>query len=731
MGSSAVAASSLPPLPQGATLLSAAAPPTGGLPPLPPGAKLATSATTATPHNAMLSAWQPTELERLEDSDLSDTGGPEWLKPVEAVGAGVINSGAHMLGNVLDMVGKAVKARMDPMGIASRMLPDGMAPLPPSDKDVVMKHVQDAANYLRGGRYPNGFWENLGAVGEQTIEWLGGGELLKLAGPAAGTVEASEHLKQSQQIAQVLKANPKLAGLVTVGLKASKDALLLGGQTYAHTEDPEQAALAAVTAGTLRAGGEGVASAGRYLKGISPAELEIAGEKIPALQSQVGEGGKPIAGGAEAAPKIAEAQQAAGQRAMQSTAQNATEAALNKVNATRPVYEAVAGRPQLPAPEGAEPFTFTMEGAAPAGEAGEAQGGQLKTTSPQEAQSWLRQIEDVQDSPEHENLSKTQQAAIERQRQALSDQLGLYHSSPYAQRFSPADIPEAVGHVRTWGDAAAQVKGAATPVYQVLDRVSNGEFSAFNGQIKAANRVIRSATSMDAVEAAEARKAEANGKIQELFVRHASELSPADYRTAQMAWRDGSLLDNLHTVTERMMNGITAEETERGFTRVMTGNTKSLEKFLATGTNRAQLEGLIGQDGVDNLKQVTTLLSKASTARATTEVGKQTAMALQRYMGHAGWAALAGGAIVHAMGGSFYAGTLSGALLDNGVRLVLRDAATNPRIGKLLDFAVRNGVSPKIYAPLIARAITVPLQDKPAEEEQPEEQGQEPEAAEK
>ncbi len=740
-------------------------------------------------------------MQRVTDSS------QDWDSPLEKVlpgaaavssfGAGAINSGAHLLGNVLDMVGKTPST--------GEML--GQQRTPAEMK--MRQHVEDAANWLRSGGEPTGFWQNVGAIGEQTVEYLGTDGLLKLAGPAAGAVEAGEHLKQGQQAAQFLAAHPKIAGLMAVGLKASRDALLMGGQTYLHTEDPEQAAAAGAGAGALHVGAAAVGAGARALAEMGPKTLDIAGEKIPALASQVEEGGKPNASGAEGAPGIQQAQQAGAQRVIGQTAQDATEKVLNKINESRPVYAPVEGRAALPAPEGAKPFTFTLEGTPttettegermqlprkkqigtrvvegqmigptreewytgqdespqsaadnrPVGsnvreinpETGEAPptdpnrptatdasklrkepsyqymsgsrpgsgqaaedvakgDGPLQTTDPKQAEGWLQQLEEIKASPAFDDLPARQQGQIEAQRKALEDQLGLYHASPYAQRFSPADVPGAVGQVRTFGDAAAQIQAAAKPVYQALDRASGGEFNKLNGVIKKAQAVIRNPASMEAADSAEARLSEANESVENLMTRHSGEISPGDYRAARVAWRASNRLSELHTNFERMMNGITPEESDKGFQRVMTGSSKRLESYLAKDTNRAQIEELIGKDGVTNLKQITELLGHVGTARTTASVIKNIAMEFGRHARVGGLPGAAGGLIAYHMGVPWFEGMMTGAAAGEGMRAVLRSAATSPRIGNAVNYAVRNGIDPKLYAPLIARMLAVPMQ---------------------
>jgi len=772
MGSSATL-TGLPPLPPGAKMTPIpGAPATGGnaLPPLPPGAKMNTGAPPAP-------AAPQTGMQKLTDTS-HDEG--SWLvknfpetKIFSGMGSGAINSGAHLLGNVLDMIATPAA----PIQLSPTSGPHAKEPQQPTQTPVaqyVDKHLHDAATWLRSGGQPTGFWQNVGAAGEQMVELLGTDGLLKLAGPAAGALETGEHLKQAQQAAGFLASHPKIAGLVAVGLKASKDALMMGSQTYGHTGDTTQALESAAVGGTLSAGAAGASKAVKSMASMGPKTLNVAGEEIPALASQVEKSGMPNASGAEGAPKIQQAQQAGAQRVIGHTAQDATENVLNQINETRPVYAPVPGRASLPAPEGSKPFTFTLETGKPfegrtemsvqepgmaakfeptgsrvpeggqpgpqnkaeigsaadtapgrlqkriqawtskTGEvsADEARGaGALTTTDPRQAEGWLQQLEDVKASPAYDELPARQQGQLEAQRKALQEQLGLYHASPYAQRFSPADVSAAVGQVRTFGDAAAQVQAAVKPVYETLDQKSGGEFTKWNGQVKQAQNVIRSATSMEAVDQAQVRLSEANEAIQNLITRYGSEISDGDYRAAKLAWRSSSRLSELHTTFERMMNGITPEESDQGFQRVMTGRTKALQNYLSKGTNQAQIEQLIGKEGVTNLKQITELLSNVGTARTTASVVKNVFMELGKHARVGGVPGMLGGMAAYHMGAPWFEGMAAGAAAGEGMRAILRSAATSPRIGNMVNYAVRNGISPQIYSPLIARAIVEPFEE--------------------
>jgi hypothetical protein len=284
--------------------------------------------------------------------------------------------------------------------------------------------------------------------------------------------------------------------------------------------------------------------------------------------------------------------------------------------------------------------------------------------------------------------------------------------------------------VGDFGEAQAQLQHVAEPVFQVMDDASKGEFSSWRDQVKAAQKVIRNSTSIEAVEKAMQREAEGNGKIMELIDRNRDRLSFDDYIAAKNTWRQSARLGELHARFERMMNGITREESEvYGKTRMMKrGNTEAFNRYLDQGTNRAQIEELIGKDGIKNLKDITDMFANEHNNRVAQEVGQNTLAYMRDHgllsriavsMGGMGAAGLFGlpGSVAAGAGGATYLGV-------EGTRLFLRFAATNPMVGNMLKTAVEHGISPKIYAPLIARTIAEsagvnkPTQ-KPEEEEQP------------
>jgi hypothetical protein len=770
------------------------------------------------------------------------------------IGSGALKSGAGLLGNVLDMVSKP---RTEPMAEAmakAQGKPASEAPAP----TWMQRHIHDAAEWLRSGGEPEGFWQNVGAVGEQALEYIGTDGILKMAGVApklaqAGevgskAVQTAEHLKSAQEVAGVLAKHPKLAGLVAVGLKASKDAItsgeaaytgaMMGGQTYLHTQDPEQAALAALTGGALHVGMTGVAAP---LAEIAPKTLNIGGEEVPALASQVNEAGRPVEGGAAEAPKIAQAQQAAAQNIIGNKARQATAAALGELNATRTVGAAPgsswppgitipkgADYPArlLPAPEGSQGFPpFTMEGLATgedptgtlvqraeavpkteshAGAAGvspqqgeigslartvpsrslerpqafktasatgaelaagesaqsaadqatieklgikKAQGkkltpaerseleqatarestaqatteprgetvtggGQLQTRDPHEATAWLHQLEEIQQRPGYSDLPAERRAHIEDQHKTLQDQLGLYYNSPYAQRFNPIDVQAATSQVNTFGGAAEQIRSAAKGIYERMTAGAKERFNAALDEYYKSRTALRGAAPGAEEDAAQARYDAANKAVDNLIDLHRGAVSGQDYRAAKQAWGTSAKLDELNQVFERMMNDVTDQETKLGYSRkVVTPNAKALQRWLEKGNNMSAMQNLIGEDGFRNLKDITRLLSNAKDARASIEAAGAVRSFLSKKLAKPGMGAAAGAGAAYFMGGNIFLGALAGAEGEEGIRLILRAIAHDPKIGGLFTYAVKNNVAAKIYAPLIARALTTPFEE--------------------
>jgi hypothetical protein len=227
--------------------------------------------------------------------------GSDWDSPILGnTISGAVKSAAGGLGNILDMVNHALSPNSNvnnPITQSDKVRAQSIAQSyqsahPTATPEQVSQyvnqkstqglstHVQSAADWLRSAGQPSGFWQNVGALGEQTVELLGLDGLSKLitvpakAAEGVAVIDSAQHAAQLSKVATVLQNNPKIAGLVAVGLQASKDAVMMGGQTYAHTEDAGQAVTSGLVGGAVGGvvGGIGAIASSVLEKGGQAAE---------------------------------------------------------------------------------------------------------------------------------------------------------------------------------------------------------------------------------------------------------------------------------------------------------------------------------------------------------------------------------------------------------------------------------------------------------------------------
>lgn len=780
----------LPPLPPGATMAPAQAPPgsapasspPSGLPPLPPGARMAPAPQApppAGPPTSTVSAHQPTGLEKMLTS--INTADSQWIpKDTLRTASGGIKDVAGMAGNILHMLNQPnIEDRAAGKSDQIKASP-------------AYRNIEDAATWLRSGGEPQGFYENLGSWGTQALEMLGTDGLLKLAGsaPKAGeAIDAADHLAQAQGLAKTLKANPKLAALVTIGLKASKDALVNGAVQFAHTGDIQDALTAAAVGGVTSAA---VRGAGEGVKASRTPTAEIAGERIP-VQAQQLDRGQITQEGIEGAPKIQAAQQAAQSRLIANQTRQGLSKVLGQINETRPeaasvaaaraagadAAEAIAGRQGMK-PGEVQPFNFELQGPeteepidpnTPSRVIGEPQdvrvtrkpgvgsaavpseqytpeegapGASHATTYPparvessptaptgnirstpnvNDAIQHLASIDDAIGDPAFDRLPAPQQERILAARDHIQDQISMYHAANPNARFAPTDVADLVKNVTSPGEAKSILRTVAQPVFTTMDEASGGNLTKYRNIIDKADTVLKNPSSMEAADAAEARKSEAMTNIDQIFTQYGGQVRPEDYRAARMAWRYSYRYGDLDNMITRMSNGITAEESAKGLQRITKGNPQQLEDFLNKGANRQDMTSLIGEDGITNLKKMFALTSNAGTARATGSVLKNVTNELWHSVHKP---AFVGGVAGELLGGHWGAGATVGAsagAITYGMRKVFQMAANNPTIGSLIDTAVKNKIDPRLYAPLIARAVMqttgTPPAVRPAEDQEP------------
>jgi hypothetical protein len=343
-------------------------------------------------------------------------------------------------------------------------------------------------------------------------------------------------------------------------------------------------------------------------------------------------------------------------------------------------------------------------------------GGRLTTSDPQVAQTTLSRLNELVDSG---HVPEADLPAVKAARDSLQEQMDLYHAYDNEGRnISGAHFPkvhpeQAARNVETFRDSADQARMPATPVYQKLDELSKGDFTKWNDQRKRANAILqdpeRAPITEQAHRDAVASLKQANDEIYTIFATHRDKIKPSDWTAASNAWRDGAILDDIHTTVERAFNRNDASKDQAariGRARTLRGDnlTENLNKLTDTPEKKANVLRVIGEDGLNNLYDLGEMLRTPESAEGVNNVAKNVGMYLA-HRGGIGATAGAGIGLATAGPGGAFAGGLAGAAADAGTRYVLRKIATEPKIAKMVKFAAEAGARPQNYGPLIAAMI--------------------------
>jgi hypothetical protein len=359
-------------------------------------------------------------------------------------------------------------------------------------------------------------------------------------------------------------------------------------------------------------------------------------------------------------------------------------------------------------------------------------GGPLTTSDPAVARAQLSQWQAIADSPSFANAPQSVQQRVQGGIDSLTNQLSDYESY---QRTSPhfpqVDVDGAVSQVQNFQDAANQIKAAHQPVYAKLDELSQGRFSAIRSQLQALRGIIRNPTTDTAYDSAIARRASLRGEMQDIFTSNPTQISPQELTRANEGWKLGSTAEDLHDAIESTMNGISPQvAADTGISRTMKGGTPAYKRFSKLLADRGDdVRNLIGQGGVNNLYNVADLLKTPEKAQELGGLVSQISGAARRH--GTSIAMLTGAFGAHAIGsalgdssggiGLYGAGALSGAVAEAGYRKVMHTIATNPEVAQRVVYALKNRVSSRVSAPLIASMLSKtppPKEQQPAQEPQ-------------
>ena len=611
-----------------------------------------------------------------------------------------------------------------------------------------------------------------GSAIENILEFAAGDEALK-------GLTLSERLAKLAPVAKLMEARPYLAKAFDTAIRSG---IVGAGQAAGHGADAATAlgsgAVTGAGAGLLEGG---LGAVGAFAKRTAPAVENIAGEDVQTLASQrpgTGPRGDVKVG---EVPSVGAAQQAAAPRVFRNIAQRATHDALEEANQGRVVANQITDPARmLPAPEDAQPFPFTIEGPGatsedlpggneprvkqigteyvpgkgsgtaaktepynsgafmygdeeplphvndqepfqgpthkepilqyltdlkPRQEAGSTRvtgGGDLVAADPETAQAHLSRLNDLVDHPP-EGATPGQVRAITQARDSLQEQMDMYHSYQRAlPNFNPLDSTRAAESVGHFGDAADQLQNAAKPIYQKFDEATDGKFGDLNRARTAAGKRGDFTAKHDY-----------EHQIDQL-IDQTPGISQSDRLQATRLWNKSKVLDGLNDVINHAANVDDKYASQVAGGRVLSGvRMQNGMQQLIQRYGQTRLESVIGKDGMENMTRMADLLNSPKAAQGF----KGMSMSVLHNIMHGKVGGFAGAYIGHQLGG--YEGGVAGAYAGaKAERWLLQMAATSPRVGKLLDYAVRNNVTPKTAAALISSAM---IQENQPQQEETEE----------
>lgn len=594
----------------------------------------------------------------------------------------------------------------------------------PTTTDAADRAGQVVSDWLKRNTQREGFLQKSGAFGEVLAELAAGNDATRAATLPESLIEMGRTLK-------AIETTPMLQRIVAKAFPSiARSSTELGAQTYARTGgDPEATAASAATGGVLGGLGELVSKGVDVLK---PTTETLEGVETPVLANQ--RTNAPIITKlirrASDIPAVDTAQQAVPDQVINNGAQRALKNVLDQVNETRQI--------QGPAEaSGTEPgtFKFTVDPVDPRLEAEPLTGanvqqntrqlGSTAATIPQrlqdaapisDSQARLQDVGSIGSTIPQRVMTGTtaaepfettdpnvvQKLLTEAQRVAanpdigprlanrvgqriasLSDQLEQYHAAQEAlPNFSPIDVPAAMENVHDYGTAGDILQNSVRGVYQRMNAATDGEMSTLLRQPrwKSADRMA------------------------ELFDQHSGQFTPQEWRAASDTYRKGFVLQDLHNAIQKAFT--TTADTARdagdlGATRRFVGSEKigrELDSVIAD--NGDDIREMIGDEGIRSLRRMNTLLKGPETGGPLVKLVNNIAAVMRRHGGPV--AGVVGHTIAPFLGISGHAGALSGVAAGEAISQVVNRIASNPAIADRVAYAVQNGVSPRLAAPLIA-----------------------------
>lgn len=314
----------------------------------------------------------------------------------------------------------------------------------------------------------------------------------------------------------------------------------------------------------------------------------------------------------------------------------------------------------------------------------------------------------------------------DRVNEAMQPALGITGEPVEGHDFEPIKADELAAKVNNFGDLADETRNAIKPIADKLNEASGGDLNRLQVERKQAFKTGDREAQTDIEK-----------KIDDLVAEHRDEVTPDQYKAWRTSYADSKVLDALHQSTESSFNGLSEEMAAQPGTgtRKLRGTPyqNQLGKFLQNyGDTR--VSRILGEDGLANLHRAANLVSSPETRKATMELAEQVAAefpkpaepvpessvkdAIAKTGAKMAGGAAIGAAISHVTGLPHLVTEPAGAAAAAGAKYVLQKMVTSPRIGQLMEYAVRNNVTPKVAAGLISSAIM--QENQPQQEEKKE-----------
>ncbi|HKV92344.1 MAG TPA: hypothetical protein VJW20_07330 [Candidatus Angelobacter sp.] len=258
-------------------------------------------------------------------------------------------------------------------------------------------------------------------------------------------------------------------------------------------------------------------------------------------------------------------------------------------------------------------------------------------------------------------------------------------AEPIVQKFGQK-APETI---TSFKDAAQAVEAASKPVFQKLDEISGNGFQTAKNELDSANKVIRRATSMEDLKAAEKAAADAQGKIDTIFKNAEGKVSPDDLQNARSAWRSKKVLEQLHSKIDQAFDSPQAASDISGATRTL--DLAKLQGRLNAAFQKIpkqDLETVLGKEGTKSLFDLAKLGADPARAKTLGEI----AMQIGSHLSSGGAGALAGAAIGHAVPGG-------------SIALGLHFLFSHPEAGALVARLLSKGLTPKLIVPTVLQLL--------------------------